>query len=281
MKSRDGAGYFAVALIAAPVVAGGLYSIAASLGLVGAGADGLSTIRWSRILSSPTTWQSIGWTIATAAVGTLLAAAVAMFLSVQLKSSRVGQMIALLPMAVPHVAAALAALLLFAQSGMISRVAFALGFVTQPSDFPALVYDRAGIALIWSFAWKEFPFLMLSALAVLHTAGDTLHDVARTHGANAREVFRRVTWPLLWRGLAPSVIAVFAYLIGQYEMGALLAPSDTLPLAMLTYERAQDPDLARRGEAHVLGLLALALTLALVFVHERVRSPYAVRSSDT
>jgi len=58
--------------------------------------------------------------------------------------------------------------------------------------------------------------------------------------------------------------------VGQYEMAVLLAPSDPLPLSMLTQERAVDPDLARRGAAHALSLLALLLTMVLVVVHERV-----------
>ncbi len=271
MSRRDGAGVFAVALMAAPVVAGGLYSLAAAVGLAGAGANGLSAVRLVDVMRDSSTWRSIGWTFYTAGSATLLATAAALLASVQLQQSRVGRALAILPLAVPHVAAALAALLLLGQSGLLSRIAFAAGLIAQPSEFPVLVYDRPGASLIISFAWKEFPFLTLTALAVLQTAGSTLTEVARTHGADARAIFRRVTWPLLWRGLAPAVIAVFAFLIGQYEMAVLLAPSDPLPLSVLTYERVNDADLARRGEAYVLGLLALLLAAALVVVHERLR----------
>ena len=54
-------------------------------------------------------------------------------------------------------------------------------------------------------------------------------------------------------------------------MAIVLAPSDPLPLSVLTYERAVDGNLAHRGEAHVLGFLALLLTGALVLWHERSR----------
>ena len=147
----------------------------------------------------------------------------------------------------------------------------AAGIVTGPAAFPVLVYDRPGVALTLAFAWKEFPFLVLTALAILDTRTDLLADVARTLGASKRQIFRRVTWPLLWRGLSPAVIAAFAFLIGQYEMAALLAPSDPTPLSVLTFERASDPLLAHRGDAHVLGLLALMLAATLVVVHERLR----------
>jgi putative spermidine/putrescine transport system permease protein len=170
-------------------------------------------------------------------------------------------------MGVPHVAAALGALLMFGQSGLLARLTFASGLTAGPSDFPALVYDPAGASLVIAFAWKEFPYLALTAMAVLLTDSRELEEVARTLGASERQAFWRVTWPQLWRGTAPAVLAAFAFLIGQYEMPALLAPSDPIPLPLLIYERAVDPNLAHRGEAHVLALLAFSICLALVAAH--------------
>lgn len=271
MKARDVAGSAAVILVATPAILGGLYSLAAAIGLVGTGATGFDSGRLVSVFASTETWQSVGWTIATAAVATTLATAAAAIVALRLRTSRVGRWLAVFPLAVPHVAAALAVLLLLGQSGLLSRVAYAAGLVSGPAAFPALVYDRTGVALTLSFAWKEFPFLALTALAVLDTRTDGFVDAARTLGANGAQVFRRVTWPLLWRGLSPAVIAAFAFLIGQYEMAVLLAPSDPLPLSVLTYERAFDPVLAHRGDAHALGLFALLFAAILVVVHGRLR----------
>ncbi len=272
MKSSDKAGYVAVAMLAAPVIVGALYSVAASLGLVGAGADAAGSERIVRSLGAPETWRSLAWTLYTAGAGTALAVIGALIVSVAVQHSRLGRALAVVPLAVPHVAASLAALLLLGQSGYLSRIAFALGWITQPSEFPAIVYDKAGVALTLAFAWKEFPFLLMSALAVLATQGTVLREVAQTLGASRWTTYRRVTWPLLWRGIAPAVIAVFAFLVGQYEMPSMLAPSDPLAFPLLIFERANDPSLVRRGEAHVLGLIALALAGLLVLLHERFRA---------
>ena len=271
MRNRDTAGIVAAGLVAAPVVLGGGYSLAAALGLVGTGANGFDPGRITRVLGDPETWRATSWTLATAGVATLLATAAATTVAVRLRHSRSARWLAVFPLGVPHLAAALAALLLLGQSGLLSRLAFAAGIVTGPAAFPVLVYDRPGVALTLAFAWKEFPFLVLTALAILDTRTDLLADVARTLGASKRQIFRRVTWPLLWRGLSPAVIAAFAFLIGQYEMAALLAPSDPTPLSVLTFERASDPLLSHRGDAHVLGLLALMLAATLVVIHERLR----------
>ncbi len=271
MNRRDGVGYVAVALVAAPVIVGAFYSFAAALGIAGAGASGFDLSRITRVVSDASTWRSVAWTLATASIATAIATTAALFCAVRLHSSRIGQRLAVIPLAVPHIAASFAVLLLLGQSGLLSRVAFAVGLTTQPSDFPAFVYDRSGVALIVSFAWKEFPFLALTAFAVIATQADALREVARTHGASARAITRRITLPLLARGITPAAIAAFAYLLGQYEMAVVLAPSDPLPLSVLTYERALDGDLQHRGEAHVLGLIALLFTGALVVLHERLR----------
>ena len=278
MKSRGGVGYVAVALVAAPVCIGALYSLAAAMGIAGAGASGFNVSRVEHVVRDANTWRSVAWTLTTAGIATAIATTAALFVAVRLRHSRLGQRLAIIPLAVPHVAASLAVLLLLGQSGLLSRLAFVVGLTAKPSDFPAIVYDRNGVALITSFAWKEFPFLAITAFAVLATQGDALAEVARTHGASARVILRRITLPLLARGIAPAAIAAFAYLLGQYEMAVLLAPSDPLPLAILTYERALDGNLHYRGEAHVLGLIALLLTVVMVLTHERTRR--AVSETD-
>lgn len=260
-------GAIAAWLVAAPVLVGAIYSTFAALGLAGVGARGFTLDAFVRVMSDAQTWRAIAWTFATAGVATAIAVAIAFVVALRLRASRVGRTVAMLPMAVPHVAAALAALLLLGQSGMLSRIAYALGLIATPGDFPPLVYDRAGVSLVFTFLWKELPYLTLTAMAVLATDTRELEEVGRTLGATRTQVFWRVTWPQLWRGTAPAIIAAFAFLIGQYEMPALLAPSAPAPLSILTYERATDPNLLRRGDAHVLGLVALALAALLAIVH--------------
>jgi putative spermidine/putrescine transport system permease protein len=257
----------AALLLVSPVLVGGAYSALAAVGIVGTGSDGFTIVHLTAVVMSSDTWRGVAWTLSTAGAATLLAAAAAIFVAVQVRDSRAGRLLAVLPMGVPHIAAALAALLLFGQSGLLSRMTAWAGITAGPSDFPALVYDPAGVSLVIAFAWKELPYLALTAMAVLLTDTRQLEEVARTLGASPRQAFWRVTWPHLWRGTAPAVLAAFAFLIGQYEMPALLAPSDPVALPLLIYERAVDPDITRRGEAHVLALIAFSICLALVAAH--------------
>ena len=276
-RRRESGVLLAAAGLAAPVLLGIAYSVAASVGLVGAGATGhASMARVAYVVSERVSWASLLWTLGVSAVATTLATAGAVIVAVMFRDSttmhRTGRLLASLPLTIPHVVAGALGVWTLSQSGMLARVAFALGIIAQPADMPALVYDRFGAGLALTLAWKEMAFLGVVATALLVTQGSAAEEAARTLGASARVAFRRVTWPVLWRGLAPAVVAVFVFVTGNYEVAALLAPSNPPALALLVAERAADADLARRGDAYVASLLLLGIAVVAVAVHEWARA---------
>lgn len=269
-------GLAAAALLALPVLAGVGYALAATAGVAGPGAAGWSAARLARVAGARETWAGLAWTLWVSAAATLLAAAGAVLVAAAFGGSgrvdRLGRALAALPLPVPHLVAGLLGVWLLGQSGLVARVLAALGLLDRPAQMPPLVYDAAGAGLILTLAWKELAFLAVVATALLATRGAAAAEAARTLGASPWEAFRRVTWPVLWRGLAPAVVAVFVFVAGNYEAAALLAPSDPLALPLLVAERAADPDLARRGDAYAASLLLLAVAGAAVAAHEWARA---------
>jgi putative spermidine/putrescine transport system permease protein len=266
----------AALLVALPALVGAVYSALAALGLAGFAPAGPSFDRIARVLGESAVWAGLGWTLWTAGAATLLATAGAVLLAVVFRSSRsadrLARALAALPLPIPHLVAAAVFVLALGQSGVLARVAVALGLAHSPADLPALIYDRTGVGYILALGWKEFPFLALLAVSVLATRGPAMEETARSLGAGPVAVFRRVTWPLLWRGLLPGMVAVFAFVAGSYEAAVLLAPSRPLALPLLTYERYTDPDLRQRADAYVLVLLGLALAGCAVALHEWARA---------
>ena len=278
MTARRGSGraLATALLVAAPVALGVAYAAAGALGLAGAGAAGAGAARLTRVLGDPAVWRSLLWSAWVAAAATALAALAAAALAAAFRGAgaldRAARALAAAPLPVPPVVAATVGVLVLGQSGLLARLLAAAGLIEAPADVPALVYDRWGVGLVLTLAWKELPFLALVAASLLATRGALLEEAARTLGAGPAATFARVTWPTLWRGLAPPAIAVFTFVFGSYEAAALLAPSDPLAFPLLTVERYTDLDLARRGDAYVLTLLGLLVGGLLVALHEAARA---------
>ena len=263
-------------LLALPVLVGIAYALLGALDVVGFASGEATAGRLRRVLGERATWRGVLMSLWVGLASTVLAAlgatALALLFRGRARTDRVARALAVLPLPLPHLVAAAGAVLVLAQSGVLGRVLVALGVAAGPADVPALVYDRAGVGMILAFAWKELPFLALVAFAVLGARATDAEEAARTLGAGRWAVARRVTLPLLWRGLLPAAVAAFIFVAGNYEAAALLAPSDPAPLRVLTSERWLDPDLARRGDAYVLTLLALLLGALAVAAHEAARA---------
>ncbi len=258
-------------LLGVPIALGVGYQLAGAMGLVGNAAP----VELTRVLMDGAVLRSAALSLWIATASTLLATVGALAVALTFGGSRaldrMARRMAVLPLPVPTVAAAVAVLLLLSQSGWLSRVATSAALVAGPSEFPALVYDPVAIGVITAVVWKELPFLLLLALSLLSLRGDALTDAARTLGATRWQAMRRVTLPMLLRGMWPSIIAVFVFVLGSLELPLVLASSSPLALPMLIQERRQAPDMASHGEAFVIALLATVLALLAAVAHEWLR----------
>ncbi len=269
-------GLLAALLLAAPVLVGLGYAVLAAFGVIGFGATGWSAARITSVLSERAVWAGLGWSLWVAAASTAIATGAAVIVAVTFRGAlhgdRIARALALLPLPIPHLVAGAGAVLLLGQSGYLARLGIAIGLLPGPGAMPPLTYDQAGVGLVFALAWKEFPFLVLVAGSVLSTRGSALEEVGHSLGAGAAAVFHRITWPILWRGMLPAIIAVFIFAAGTFEATALLAPSDPRALPLLTYERYADAEVARHADAFVLVLLGMVVSLVAVAGHEWARS---------
>ncbi len=259
-----------------PVVVGFAYALLGAADVIGGMGQPVGLARMQRVLAEPAVWRGTAWALWVAVASTTLAALFAVVLSLvyagTTRTDKLARAFMNVPLAFPHLVAATVGLLVLGQSGMLARILMFAGVITTSAQMPELVADRFGIGVILTLVWKETPFLLLISAAILSGHGGGYQEVARTHGASRWQVLQRVTWPLLWRGLSPALVAVAVFSFGSYETVVLLAPSNPLPLPLLTAERYVDPSLARRNDAFVLALLGIVIGLIAVALHERIRS---------
>lgn len=255
-------------VVAAVFVLGGLgQALAQSLGHQPfLGDDGWSLDAWREALGDPAVRAGLGLTLRVGLVSTVLAATLG--LATALVVRRAGRALPGLRLvlqgvlATPHLVGALGIALLLSPSGVLSRLAAALGLVDSSRGFPALTQDAFGWGIIAEYAWKETPFLALVALASLSRL-DGLEQVARTLGAGPWQRLRHVTVPLVATPLAAGALLVLAFAMGSYEVPVLLGRPYPAALPVVALDAYRDVDLSSRPEAMVVALLVAALTLAV------------------
>lgn len=167
-------------------------------------------------------------------------------------------------LAVPHLVGALCIGLLLSPSGLVSRLAHAVGLVSDPGSFPELTNDAFGWGIIAEYTWKEAPFIAVVALAAMTRQTADLEDVARTLGAGRIRRLRSVTLPLLAPPVAAASVLVLAFAAASYEVPQLLGRPFPATLPVLAFERYRDPDLTQRPAAMAVATVLAVLTLVIV-----------------
>lgn len=223
------------------------------------------------ILTSPQVYRSFALTLYIAGASTLIASVLAVATALLLRRSFRGRAIASflvqLNLTIPHLVGAIGILYLFSQSGSFARMAYGLGLITKPADFPAIVFDPYAIGIIATYVWKELPFITVITLANMQTLGDDPESVARTLGASRWQAFRHVLLPQIMPGLLSASAIVFAFTFGAYEIPALLGASAPQTLPLMAYRGFTDVDLASHPQSMALAMLIAAVSAIMIALY--------------
>jgi len=168
------------------------------------------------------------------------------------------------PLAVPHLAMAVVTVTLFAQSGLLARVAYAVGVIGEPAGFPALIYDRWGTGTLLAYAAKEIPFVAVVATALLLGIGPDYDTVARTLGASRWQRLRHVTLPLIAPGVGAAALMVFAYVFAAFETPFVLGRPYPAMLSVVAQRKFMSLDLADRPGAMAVAFVMTVLAALVV-----------------
>ena len=277
-RLRRSAAVYAVAPAAAVVLlllAGGVAITLVHAVMPHPGVMEMPTLQHFRaVLAAPGFLASFGLTLFVSLVSTTITLALAVLTALSLRRMRRLQGLVTyvyqLPLTLPHMVLAAAGLMLLSQSGLLARLAASTGLIRMPSDFPELVYDRAGIGIILVYVWKQVPFVGLVALAVLQSVGEDYEAAARSLGARPLQAVRHVLVPLVMPGLLPSAVIIFAFVFGAFEVPLLLGARYPSMLSVLAYRLYTDVDLSLRPQAMALSFLISTMVFILVGLYRAI-----------
>ncbi|MFW6214605.1 MAG: ABC transporter permease [Alkalispirochaetaceae bacterium] len=263
-------------LVVAILFAGGVsLGFLQSLGYLPAvGFEELSLTAYLEVVRSPGFLNSLALTfwvsLATTALTIVLAIATALVLRRTFRGRGFLTFLYQFPLTVPHIVVAAGMITLVSQSGLLARIAYHLGLISEASQFPAMVYDDWGVGIILVYLWKQIPFVGLIALSVLQSIGEDYEELARSLKANSRQRFRYVLLPLMLPGLIPGSIIIFAFVFGSFEVPYLLGESFPTMLSVLSYRLYIDTDLSLRPQAMAVSVIIALLVLLLVAIYQRL-----------
>ncbi len=150
--------------------------------------------------------------------------------------------IVLLPFIVPTVLSAIAFWWIYdTQFSVISYTLKQLGFI---SEYITFLGDRnnARGSVIAANIWRGIPFVAITLLAGLQTIPASLYEAATIDGANRRQMFRYITYPMLTPIIA--VVMTFSVLFTFTDFQLIYAMTRGGPanathlMATLSYQRA-------------------------------------------
>jgi molybdate transport system permease protein len=160
----------------------------------------------------------------------------------------------ILPLVLPPTVVGYGLLLLFGKHGPLGE--FLLLFDTS------IVFSWW--ATVVAAAVMAFPLMYMTARGAFEQVEANIEDAARTLGASGWRVFRTITLPLAWPGVAAGMILALARTLGEFGATLMLAgnipgKTATIPVAIYFAIQAGDND-----QALVLVAIVLVISFASI-----------------
>lgn len=143
-------------------------------------------------------WQSAYYTVASVLLQFVIGLAVAALLNQAARLRSFFRGIVVIPWVVPGALAGVMFALLFTSTGLVNVILSKVGIVGHllPADYPWLSNGNTAMpVLIFTSAWKGFPFFAVMFLAAMQTVPRDLYEAAKVDGASAWRTFTRITLP--------------------------------------------------------------------------------------
>ncbi len=194
----------------------------------------------------PIFWLSVFNTFLYTTVASIIKFGLGLYLAVILNNNMpfkaLIRAIVLLPFIVPTVLSAIAFWWIYdTQFSIISYTLEKLGIITEYIDFLGDRNNARG-SVIAANIWRGIPFVAITLLAGLQTIPASLYEAATIDGANRRQMFRYITYPMLTPIIA--VVMTFSVLFTFTDFQLIYAMTRGGPanathlMATLSYQRA-------------------------------------------
>ncbi|MFM1917688.1 MAG: hypothetical protein RJB01_1203 [Actinomycetota bacterium] len=214
---------------------------------------------FTSILTSATAREALRLSLVTSIIATFFATIVGVPLAwllahEALPATRLIRALVIVPLLLPPVVSGVALLTAFGRRSLIG------GWIYDATgwQFP---FTTVGVVLAEAFV--AMPFLIITLEGAFRSQDRDVEEAAATDGANARQIFTRITVPLVLPALLAGITLTWARAIGEFGAtitfaGNLEGATQTMPLAVYT---ALETD---RDSAIALSITLLVVAVAIL-----------------
>lgn len=228
---------------------------------------------YKEILRDTSFLKSLIFSLKTSFISTFIAVVVGVLLAYLLtkdKYSKLRISILNLPVIMPHIVVVFFIVTIFSQSGIISRILYNLGIISDSSQFINLISDKNGIGIIMVYLYKGIPYVVLTTYNILKNINDKLEIVATNLGASRFQTFRYITLPLAMPSIMSCFIILFAFSFGSYEVPFLIGPSTPKTLSVLAYNNYISSDFNQKALSMVINMILSGISFILLIIYNKI-----------
>ncbi|MFV0498895.1 MAG: hypothetical protein ACK5NF_02535 [Bacilli bacterium] len=228
-----------------------------------------------KILTDVNFYKSLLYTIYLGVIPTFLSVTIGVLLAsiVYLNCQRIfrGFKVLLLPNIISYSICTFVVILIFMQTGIISRILFNTGIINNPNAFPLFIYDKYGIGIMLVYLLKQVPFVFLIVYSTLLKRGNNLIKIAKILGANNTIIIFKI----IIAGIKTTIYSVgflcFAFNFGSFEVPFILGNPKYESLSLMAYKYYSSPSVEQKPLAMVINVIILCISIAILYLFIKKR----------
>ena len=229
-----------------------------------------------------TFWRVLGWTIVWAVCATFLCNFLGLILAIvinrkETKCKAFWRTCFVISIAVPQFVSLLVMRQMLQEHGAINNLLMEWGLIQNPLPFwTNTMWARVSVILI--NCWVGIPYTMLQVTGVLQNVPAELYEAAKIDGANAAQIFRKITLPYIMFIMGPYIITQFTGNINNFNVIYLLTSSNATANMAFANSNAKETDLlitwlftltndnSNYKMASVIGIISFAICALLTLL---------------
>ncbi|GAA0090020.1 ABC transporter permease subunit [Paraclostridium bifermentans] len=228
---------------------------------------------YKEILSNQQFINSLILSLKISIISSLIATIIGVLLAYLMTKSRFSKLryfLLNLPIIVPHIIVVMLAFAVLSKTGIISRVLYNLNLIKDSSEFVSLVNDKAGIGIMIVYIYKGMPFIAITVYNILKSLDAKLEDVALNLGANKFQIFKLVIMPQIMPTILSSLIVIFAFSFGSFEVPYLIGATNPKALPVNAYINYINTDLAQRPLSMAMNSILTGISFILLILYNLI-----------